>query len=1120
MNLSQNYDPKQWEEKIILRYQKAKLGSPEAQVEHQKNQLELENLPTYTIIMPPPNLTGDLHMGHAFGQYLSDTLSRYYRQQGYKTLWFPGVDHAGIQMEGVIKKLFEKEGKKRNEVSREEFLKRCVEKAKEWRGNQRKQAMLLANSADYSREMFTLDSEAVNMVSYAFKKYWNDGLIYKKNYLVNWSVGLQTALSDVSGDIEYRNEKDPLVTFAYGSAVITVLKKNSALVFSGLYTGIEKKLEKHFNKFPISVSTVRPETICGDVAVAIHPDVLKENLNHSFSKEDSEEIVESLKTSGLKIVLSLPQFGVESRLLVSEKIDKEFGTGALKVTPACDIFDYELYHQDFQSFELASYTFPITREGVVSDSAPQKLKGLTREVARIESIKMLLEAGLIKKSKEEVETDIHVIPEGLQGFPDITYYAVEWNYEHNVSICERSKTVIEPLISEEFFLSYHNQTSRDGKTLQELGKEGLMQTNFFPFEYRSMAENFLDNINDWCISRDLTWGHKMPVWYNVELNPSRHFYTPNVEEVTVTTSEGDKTVSVDRLFKVQSFKPVDEGKWVQEEKILDTWFSSCLWPLTTLGYYRAIDKVSTAVFDLHGVLLDDSYNLIEKNIELFRYLKEAGIKCYYLTNATFESMEEIKKLDIMSWFDGGVSSFEVGVTKPDKKIYSYLISKYDIDTGKSVYFEDNFSNLEMGEKLGFKCFDVTKEENLVSALDSYLETITTDFETFYPTQMMSTAKEIFYQWIVRMIILGTYFTGTTPFLNLVITPTVLDGEGKKMSKSLGNGLAPESAIENFSSDSLRIGLLQGMYPNRNIKFGGGIANSLLENARNFGNKLWNIARFFENQVSTGISLDFDFTQEKISPASQWIISRFEDMISTTKTSINSFEIAKIYEKIDNFVWNDFASWYIEFLKTKPQEIGLGYELFKQLIVFIHPFMPLETEVLWKEFFDESGLLSFEVSKGSKVFDFHTPNITEFESIIEIINQLRRIRGLFAIDPVVEIELFSTDTNLEEYSKYLELVARTTVIPEDKENLYQLGVANLTATIDILKYIKDIASEIGRTNKTIKSLEKQISTLASQLENQDFLARANEEVVESKKSDLELRKFEMVQQQVKLDFLNS
>jgi valyl-tRNA synthetase len=1119
MSLIQNYDPKHWEEKIILRYQKAKLGNPEVQLENQLDLLNVQNLPTYTIIMPPPNLTGDLHMGHAFGQFMSDTLSRYYRQKGYNTLWFPGVDHAGIQMEGVIKKLFEKEGKKRKDVSKEEFLKKCVEKAKEWRGNQRKQATLLANSADYSREKFTLDQDAVAMVNYAFKKYWKDGLLYKKNYLVNWSVGLQTALSDVTGDIEYRTEKDPLITFSYGSATVEVLKPNTAIVFESLYSDINVSLVRHFKKFSIYVATVRPETIYGDVAVAIHPDKLEENLLHSYSKEESSEIIDAIISSRIKIVLLLPEFGVESRLLVSGKIEKEFGTGALKVTPACDIFDYELYHQDFKRYELSNYSFPITREGLMVDTAPVRLAGKTREAARLESIKILLDAQLILKNTNGTEVDIHLIPVELQGYPDICHYNINWQYEHNVSICERSKTVIEPLISEEFFLSYHNPTSRDGKTLKELGKEGVMQTNFFPSEYRQMADNFLDGINDWCISRDLTWGHKMPVWYNVELNPAKHFYTSNVEEVTISTQGEEKTVSIDKLCKVQTHKPVQEGKWIQEEKILDTWFSSCLWPLTTLGFYKAVEKISCAVFDLHGVLLDDAYNLIDKNIELFRYLKEAGIKCYYLTNATYESMSEIHKLDIMTWFDGGVASYEVGVSKPDKKIFNYLISKYDIDPEKSIYFEDNTANLEMGKKLGFCCFNVTQEENLVSSVEHYLESIKTDFEVFYPTQMMSTAKEIYYQWIVRMIVLGMYFTNSTPFLNLVITPTVLDGEGKKMSKSLGNGMAPEDAIEEYSSDSLRISLLQNMYPNRNIKFGGGIAKTQLENSRNFGNKLWNIARFFEYQQQTGNTLEYTPILEGISSPSQWVISHLEALTVEIETHIQQFEIAKIYEQLYNFIWNDFASWYIEYLKTNPQEVALGYQIFKELVLLLHPFMPLETEVLWNEFFDENELLAFEVKKGNSIYDLSKPNVHEFETIIEVVNQLRRIRGLFTIDPAVEIELYSSNHFLSSYSKYLSLIARTKLNEEEREDLYLLGVSNISASIDMLSYISDIQQEIARTNKSIKSLEKQISSLISQLENKDFLEKATEEVVLSKKTDLEARKFEALQQQVKLDFLS-
>lgn len=380
MPLSQNYEAKEWEARITKKWQKNKVGSPDEQSSRQ----ELGDSSTYSILMPPPNLTGDLHAGHAFQHFLMDTLSRIARQNGMITLWYPGVDHAGIQMEGVINKLFKQEfGKDRDEVSDQEFIEMCWAKANEWRDNQKNQAAILGDTPDYSRELFTLDDRAVKMVNFAFKKYWEDGLIYKGAYLVNWSVGLQTALSDVTGEIEYEDRIDPFITFYYKFKSISYLdEKDMELAL---------KLEKYLKSNPIKVSTVRPETIYGDVAVAIHPERLQDCLqDNSLNKAECKKIINLLNSAKITVILYCDAGKkVEVKLIVSDTVEKDFGSGALKITPANDQTDFDIYNEFVSRGVLeANFVSVVGRDGKMKDT--EVVDGLTVEDARIEVIKILI----------------------------------------------------------------------------------------------------------------------------------------------------------------------------------------------------------------------------------------------------------------------------------------------------------------------------------------------------------------------------------------------------------------------------------------------------------------------------------------------------------------------------------------------------------------------------------------------------------------------------------------------------------------------------------------------------------------------------------------------------------
>lgn len=1187
------------------------------------------------------------------------------------------------------------------------WLNLAWDKVNEWRDNQKNQQKLLGDTPDYDREIFTLDPQANQMVNFAFKKYWQDGLLYKSSYLVNWSVGLQTALSDVSGEIEYAKRIDPFVSFEYEAKNFEIQDKNLQEELGPLLENL-----KPCNDWKrLRLATVRPETKFTDLAVAMHPLKIDLYFNQElFVKKVSTELlqkfIKAIQHDLIQVYYHLPALKSNPiKLVFSKKVDPDFGTGIVKITPGHDLFDYQLYQELVEANQLPANSIQtcIDRSGKLKAEFCNEFAGLTVEQGRLAVIKKLAQTGfvpvkkdfelqrteILQKVKESLENkDFQVTSfsyiEGQKKLKEMLGKEVEkleidWDYEHNVSICERTKTVIEPLISEEFFLNYKKPAVSTGKTLQESGLEGVMETEFFSSDYQGRAKDFLNNINDWCISRNLIWGHKIPVWYNLDVNSQKKFYsfqeiellqkqnpkiTPknlnlkNLKIRQAKLSDIDKIIDINdncwvetypnpeigltkediqknrvnkdliefrkndwsksiqqnpektlilevdsalvgycvfdkecilafymnpnfqsqglgsylmqevlqkvenkqnfyvkaasynqkaiNFYKKHGFefkensgvfefsekiqipqikmvlanlkdteknlilpifvgdqKPGLPGNWVREDKILDTWFSSCLWPLSTLNYLDYLQKKQQVVI-IGGGESFDSYHEYIQNLEswkpeidenktlswkenlkitlekknfavylakmpnknnakylewkiwfekilnlvpvqnltlighslggifLTKYLSENNLSVQNLHIVAapsqdcgdfslpkdlskikqnclnihfyhseddqivpFSDLEVYKKqLPEVKFFEfkdrghfikNNFLELESQILKPkidvsisfakaldSKAIHDILSeswldylpnSKYDLDKSKLqkilqnesssksiqkviINGKDNkrfilkaeFENKILGflqykeldtknilleelnvlseargkqiaKKLFFKVlenyprvekFSLTvveynhraemiykkigfiKDENFKNELVDYgggvkipefymhlhgknidlakkrLSQIVdqkTDFQNFYPTSEIVTAKEIFYVWITRMIVLGKYFTGQVPFKKVIITPTILDEKGLKMSKSLGNGLDPVAAIESFSADSLRMSLLGGMIPNRNVKMGGRIADEAMLKYRNFGNKLWNIARFFESKEGDNSSLE-------------------------------------------------------------------------------------------------------------------------------------------------------------------------------------------------------------------------------------------------------------------------
>jgi valyl-tRNA synthetase len=1016
MTLEPVYNPKNHEQVIYQKWQELQVGKPEMHTVTTDN--------NYSILMPPPNLTGELHAGHAFQHYLSDTLARYNRIQGNKTLWYPGVDHAGLQLEGVIDKLivtgeFDKKikevvgdfdnsslleivnefkSKDRSQLAiaiknnlPELWLECAWEKVNLWRDNQKNQSTILGDTPDYSRQLFTLDDKASKMVNYAFQEYWKDGLLYKNKYLINWSIGLQTALSEVAGDIDYTTRKDPFINFIY---------KYQDYITNAKLTYDPQVIVEYFKAHPLRVATVRPETIHGDMGVAIHPEILINQLTNAGLEQGLiKQFVQDLEARDIEIKFAITELGVRDVvLLISEKVDKDFGTGCLKITPASDIVDYDIWINDFNGGNFKS---PINKLGLLTEDCEQ-YSGLTREEARLRIIFDLCKYGyIITKDGKTTSTlgefkyqDYEKSLEELK--KDLEEFEIDFDYEHNVTICERSKTIVEPLISDEIFIAMNKKSLSTGYSLQEHGREGISEVDCYSFEYQERGLNFINSLKDWCISRNLLWGHQMPIWYNLGTNPDRVFFNYNDWVVSEEVKDRFFVGSYEQLITFLASRNQAVSSWTQETKRLDTWFSSSLWPLSTFGY-----------------------------------------------------------LDYLN-----------------------------------------------GNKEG-------------------------DFATFYPTTTMATAKEIFNIWICRMIMLSKYFTSKLspvdrlfnkiPFKALVIHPTILDDKGRKMSKSLGNGMEPVKQIEKYSSDSLRMAMLSGMIPDRNMKFGGQLADKLCEKFRNFGNKIWNILRFLESKdaFKTHLTRDFDPTL-----SGWWLLNKYEQTLKAYDEGFKNYQIGSSLDALYDFVWNDLASWHLEFLKINDIDLPLTAHIFKDVIQILSPFMPFECEVIWKEITGESMALTLrrhdDVTHWLDQMVYRGKLVKGFNEVIESIEGLRSVKGLFNIAAGNELQYTTNLNYVIENQAFVTMMTKCTLSNLKDQDWYQV-TRYLEA--DVLTHIADKEAEIVRTNKQLLEIKNQVLQLEKSLNNQEFIKNAKGEAIKQKYIDLEQRNSDLVVLEQKLILLN-
>ncbi|KQB86946.1 valine--tRNA ligase [Corynebacterium lowii] len=814
--------------------------------------------PAFSVVLPPPNVTGQLHMGHALDHTLIDAIVRRKRMQGYEVLWLPGMDHAGIATQTKVEAQLQEQGISRYDLGREEFVEKVWEWKRQYGGTILNQMRAIGDSVDWSRERFTLDEGLSRAVQTIFKELYDRGLIYRANRLVNWSPALCTAVSDI--EVVYKDVEGELVSFRYGDG-------EDSLV----------------------VATTRVETMLGDVAIAVHPE--DERYTHLVGKVLPHPFRDDLSLT----------------VIADDYVDPEFGTGAVKITPAHDPNDYAMGKR--HNLDMPTI---MDEGGRIADTGT-RFDGLTREEAREAIREALREQGRIVKE---------VRP-----------------YVHSVGHSERSGEAIEPRLSLQWWVKVEELARMAGDAIRE------GDTTLHPKVLEPRYFDWVDDMHDWCISRQLWWGHRIPIWYG-----------PEGEVVCVGPDE-----------------EAPEG-YTQDPDVLDTWFSSGLWPFSTLGWPEST----------------------------------------------------------LGW--------------PES---------------------------------------------------------TPDLKKFYPTSVLVTAYDILFFWVARMMMFGTFaatitpeLENTVPFKDLFLHGLVRDEKGRKMSKSLGNGIDPMEWVERFGADALRFTLARGANPGVDLPVGEDHAQS----SRNFATKLFNATRF---ALMKGAEVG-PVKREELTDADKWILDRLEEVRSRVDEYLEDYQFAKANEELYHFTWDEFCDWYLEIAKTQdpePTRFVLGRVL-DVVLRLLHPAMPFVTEVLWTALTDEESIViapwptAEDTNNGEPTDEVAARRI---EDAAKLITELRRFRSDQGVKPSQQVpaRIDCGAIDLEGQEELVRSMARVTRPEEGFAASASIEVRLSQATVEVALDTSgtvDKEAERKRLEKELAAANKELETTAKKLDNPNFVDKAPAEVV--------------------------
>ena len=870
--LNDKFNPKDFEDKIYENWEEKNYFKPS----------DDKTKESYCIMMPPPNVTGKLHMGHALDDTIQDVLIRYKRMRGYRTLWLPGSDHAAISTEMKVVQKLAKEGKTKKDLGREKFLEEAWNWTKEYGGIIQNQQKKLGCSCDWTRNRFTLDEGMSDAVLEQFIRLYEKGLIYKGKRMVNWCTSCNTSISDA--EVEYKEEASHLWHIRYK------------------ITGTENDY--------IEVATTRPETMLGDTAVAVHP---------------SDKRYKNL----IGKTCILPIMNKEIPIIADEFVEMEFGTGCVKITPAHDMNDYQAgLRHNLEIIEVFDDKFKM------GNLVPE-YEGMDLLEAREKIVEKLKEIGALVRTED---------------------------YTHNVAKCERCKNTIEPKISEQWFVSMKDLAKRAADSVRN------GETRFVPQRYEKQYFHWLDNIQDWCISRQLWWGHRIPVYYCDECG---HFH--------VSKKAPEKC------------EKCGSTKLHQDPDTLDTWFSSALWPFSTLGWPN------------------------------------------------------------------------------------------------------------------------TESE---------------DYKEFYPTQTLVTGFDIITFWISRMMTQGLEFTNEVPFKDVLVHGIVRDSQGRKMSKTLGNGIDPLDIIDKYGADSLRFSVLSGTTMGNDIRF----MPEKLEQASNFANKIWNAAKFITNSLADDDKVrefcfevfekNHEYNSNLLKIEDKWILNKFDKLVADVSKNLDNYDLGIALDKIYSFIWNEFCDWYIEMVKPRiysedeNEKIAVSdilNHVFGSSLKLLHPFMPFITSEIYSKLicFGTEDLIvaKWPDIREKFVFDKEEEIV---EKLKRLIVEIRNIRTQMNVHPSKKSKLLIVKNGLEKdilsakefliklgFASEIEIIEDETCVPQ---NAVSIVVDDIKAYLPFEELV-DLEEERKRLEGEKTRLEAEVLRGEKMLSNPGFVNKAPEKKVNEEKEKL-------------------
>ena len=858
--LNDKYNPKDFEDKLYEKWEENGYFKPSMD----------KNAESYCIMMPPPNVTGKLHMGHALDASIQDFLIRYKRMQGFNTLWLPGTDHAAISTEMKVVQSLREKGIKKSDLTREQFLEKAWEWTHEYGGTIQKQQRKMGCSCDWSRSRFTMDEGLSNAVEEVFFRLYEKGYIYKGKRMINWCPNCKTSISDA--EVEYKEEASHIWHIKYPI----------------------KDAEPGTQDYLV-VATTRPETMLGDTGVAVNPK--DERFKHLIGK-----------------TCILPLMNKEIPIIADPFVDMEFGTGCVKLTPCHDPNDYQAGLKNNLEF------VEVFDSNLIMNDLLPEVAGMNAYDARPIIVKMLEDQGYLVKIED---------------------------YTHNVAKCERCKTTIEPTISDQWFV----KMGELAKPAIEAVRSGDIR--FIPNKYDKTYFNWMENLQDWCISRQLYWGHRIPAYYcnNCgKIHVSRT--TPEVCDECGCT------------------------EFTADPDTLDTWFSSALWPFSTLGW-------------------------------------------------------------------------------PEE---------------------------------------------------------TEDLKTFYPTNTIVTGYDIISLWISRMIFSGLEYIGKKPFSDIIIHGLVRDAQGRKMSKSLGNGVDPLEVVAQYGADALRFSLILGISFGNDIRY----LPSKVEQGANFANKLWNASKFVLMNLE---DYDENYDLSKLCKEDKWIISKANRLAQEMATNIDNYDLGVAAQKIYDFIWNEFCDWYIEIVKPrlydkdcatrKEAQFTLNTVL-QYSLKMLHPIMPFVTEEIYTKLYNsDETIMTSAWPKFREDFNFEAEE-NEIEMLKSIIGEVRNIRNNMNVHPAKKAKLlFVTEKYndlINQSSLFLQKLAfgEEIVVQANKDNIPSNAISIMQPDLELyipFEDLVDIAAEKERLQNEKTKLEAEVARAKKMLSNPGFVNKAPEAKINEEKEKL-------------------